>query len=101
LIKRFLDVLRKVSYFEKGAFWQKQTHLYEKPFYMIDYALAQVCALQIYAKLQIDFDAASQDYLKICKEGGRLSFLEIVKLGGLKNPFLPETLENVFANYGL
>lgn len=85
-----------LSYFEKGAFWQKQTHLYERPFYMIDYALAQVCALQIYTKSQKDFGAAFQDYLKICTAGGCLSFLEIVKLGGLKNPFLPETLEKVF-----
>ncbi|MBO4538298.1 MAG: M3 family oligoendopeptidase, partial [Erysipelotrichaceae bacterium] len=35
---------------EKGCWWYQQGHIFESPFYYIDYCLAQVCALQFWVK---------------------------------------------------
>ncbi|CAM2839719.1 M3 family oligoendopeptidase [Hathewaya histolytica] len=75
------------DFLNRGGFWFKQSHIFQTPFYYIDYTLAQVCALQFWVKSREDREKAWEDYLKICKVGGSKSFLEIVELGNLKNPF--------------
>lgn len=35
---------------EKGCWWFQQGHIFESPFYYVDYTLAQVCALQFWAR---------------------------------------------------
>ena len=80
---------------EAGARWQQQAHIYNSPFYYIDYTLAQVCALQFWVKMQDDYKGAWQDYLKLCKLGGSFSFLKLVEMAGLKSPFEDGTIEEV------
>ena len=46
--------LEDVAFFAKGAWWQKQHHIYSMPFYYIDYCIAQVCALQYKIWMQKD-----------------------------------------------
>lgn len=72
---------------EKGCYWYRQGHIFKDPFYYIDYVLAQLCALQFKRLSEENFSDAWDRYLKICKIGGRLSFLEIVKAAGLNSPF--------------
>ena len=43
--------------------------------------------MNFYEKMQEDFDIAWNDYLKICKLGGKYSFFDLVKAGNLPNPF--------------
>lgn len=81
------------AYLEEGGFWQSQRHIYESPFYYIDYTLAQVCAIQYWKKFQENRKSAWPDYLKLCKAGGSAAFLELVKMGGLESPFDPDVLE--------
>jgi M3 family oligoendopeptidase len=81
------------AYLEEGGFWQCQRHIYESPFYYIDYTLAQVCAIQYWDKFKEDRGSAWPDYLKLCKAGGSAPFLELVKIGGLESPFDPGVLE--------
>ncbi|MCL1631030.1 M3 family oligoendopeptidase [Sporolactobacillus sp. CPB3-1] len=76
-----------IDFLEKGGFWQRQGHIYESPFYYIDYTLAQVCAFEFWKKSQEDYDSAWKDYLKLCGLGGSKSFLELVKSAGLESPF--------------
>jgi M3 family oligoendopeptidase len=76
-----------VPYLESGAFWQKQSHIFNSPFYYIDYTLAQICALQFWIKDQKNHDRAWRDYVKLCKAGGSKSFLDLVKLAKLRSPF--------------
>lgn len=78
---------------ESGAFWQKQGHIYEDPFYYIDYTLAQICAFQFLKKSQENREKAWQDYMDLCKLGGSKSFLELVKAANLKSPFEEGTVE--------
>lgn len=94
----------------EGRSWQFQRHIYESPFYYIDYALAQTCALQYWARSEQDRTQAFQDYLRICDVGGSQSFLQIVQTGNLMSPFQAGCLQGVvsqahtwleehFANY--
>ncbi|WP_338753791.1 M3 family oligoendopeptidase [Bacillus sp. FJAT-52991] len=76
-----------ISYLESGGFWQRQGHIYDVPFYYIDYTLAQVCALQFWKRMDEDREAAWKDYVEICQIGGSLSFTEIVRKANLISPF--------------
>lgn len=75
------------DFLENGGFWQQQGHIYKVPFYYIDYTLAQICALQFWKRNQDNPDAAWQDYLHLCKQGGSKSFTELVKEANLISPF--------------
>jgi M3 family oligoendopeptidase len=79
----------------RGGFWFRQSHIFSTPFYYIDYTLAQVCAFQFWIKSQQDRDTTWQDYLKLCKQGGSKSFLELVKLARLKNPFEEGCIDSI------
>ncbi|PHK97970.1 M3 family oligoendopeptidase [Neolewinella marina] len=70
-----------------GTFWQSQGHIFSVPFYYIDYCLAQICAFQFLLKDEADHESAWADYVKLCEAGGSRSFLELVELAGLENPF--------------
>ncbi len=76
-----------IPFAEKGGFWQKQGHIYKSPFYYIDYTLAQLCAFQFLFKAEQDQEKAFRDYVRLCKAGGSMSFLELVDYAGLKSPF--------------
>jgi oligoendopeptidase F len=84
-----------LEYPSRGGFWQGQLHIYSAPFYYIDYVLAQTCALQIWKKSRENREHALQDYMAICPPGGSQSFLQLVKIGGLRNPFEPGVLSGI------
>jgi M3 family oligoendopeptidase len=75
------------DHLEAGRFWQKQSHIFNSPFYYIDYTLAQICAFQFWMRDRHDHRSAWRDYVKLCKAGGSHSFVELVKLAGLRSPF--------------
>ena len=80
---------------EQGRHWQFQRHIYESPFYYIDYTLASTCAMQYLRWYQDNPREALTSYLKVCDIGGSKPFLGIVEDGGLRSPFSPGTLEEV------
>lgn len=75
------------DFYNRGGFWFKQGHIFQVPFYYIDYTLAQVCAFQFWIKSHENRENAWKDYLALCKEGGSKPFLELLKVANLKNPF--------------
>jgi len=77
------------EFLQEGRFWQKQSHIFNVPFYYIDYALAQICAFQFWKKDREDHAAAWSDYVKLCDVGGSRPFLQLVELAGLQSPFEP------------
>ncbi|WP_156292022.1 M3 family oligoendopeptidase [Oceanobacillus salinisoli] len=85
------------SYLEAGGFWQRQGHIYEVPFYYIDYTLAQICAFQFWKRNQENHEDAWNDYLNLCKLGGSKPFLELVAAAGLRSPFEEGTVESVIS----
>ncbi len=72
---------------EEGGWWYRQGHVFQSPFYYIDYTLAQVCAFQFWDRQYRRDPKAFEDYLHLCSLGGSLSFLKLVKEAGLKSPF--------------
>ena len=66
-----------------------------KLFYYIDYTLAQVCAQQFWIKDQESHENAWNDYYRLCCQGGSKSFLELLKVANLKNPFIDGTVKYV------
>lgn len=83
------------NYLEIGGFWQKQLHIYEMPFYYIDYTLAQICAFQYLVLSLKDRKKAWDSYLKLCKAGGSKSFLGLLELAGLDSPFKDGSVEKI------
>ncbi len=75
------------DFLERGGWWFQQMHIFEIPFYYIDYTLAQICALQFWKKANENREQAWDDYLRLCIAGGTKSFLELVKVANLKSPF--------------
>lgn len=75
------------DYLEHGNYWHQQLHIFGRPFYYIDYALAQVCALQFWKKMMDDREAAWKDYLHLCKLAGTMSFVDLVREANLISPF--------------
>jgi len=78
-----------------GGIWQGQLHIYQMPFYYIDYTLAQTCAFQFWIKSEADKKSAWNNYITLCRAGGSLSFTKLVELAKLKSPFKDGCLEEV------
>lgn len=74
-------------FFSAGRYWQRQQHIYNSPFYYIDYCIAQTCAFQYKVKMDEDYKAAWESYLKLCKLSASDFFTGLVKQVGLDNPF--------------
>lgn len=81
------------SFMEKGTYWYRQGHIFGSPFYYIDYTLAQVCAFQYWIRNHENHEEAWASYLKLCKLGGSLGFVELMKQADLKSPFVDGTIK--------
>ena len=85
----------EVDDLKEGIFWFRQGHIFNSPFYYIDYTLAQVCAFQFWIKSQENREKAWDEYLALCKLGGSKPFFELMKAANLKNPFEQGTIASV------
>lgn len=83
------------AFLESGGFWMKQSHIFEMPFYYIDYTLAQICAFQFWHKSRTQNGQVFNDYLKLCRAGGSMPFLELVQYANLKSPFNEDSVGEV------
>ena len=67
--------------------WQRQMHLFEVPFYYIEYGIAQLGALGIWKNSQSDFNGAVENYKKALQLGYAKSIPEIYKTAGITFDF--------------
>ena len=86
-----------IPFYGEGRAWQRQAHFYKMPFYYIDYCLAQTVALQFWAMIREDRDAAWQTYMNYTKLGGSMVFTDLLTQAGLESPFDPACLKNIAA----
>ncbi len=82
-------------FYGEGRAWQRQTHIYERPFYYIDYCLAQTAALEFWVIMQKDRKEAFERYMKLVKLGGRETFGGLLAAAGLDTPFGDSALKTV------
>ena len=83
------------TYLENGGFWQRQGHIFNSPFYYIDYTLAQICAFQFWKRSRENQEEAWADYVRLCKLGGSMSFTKLVKEANLISPFEDGCVQSV------
>ncbi|MBS0639842.1 MAG: M3 family oligoendopeptidase [Proteobacteria bacterium] len=84
-----------LGYPAKGGRWQAKQHIYNSPFYYIDYTLAQCCALQFWVRARRDGREALDAYVRLCGQGGSMPFQDLVRSAGLVSPFAPGALADV------
>lgn len=73
--------------------WQKQLHLFECPFYYIEYGIAQIGALQVWANFKKDPKKAIDDLFKAESLGCSRPIPELFAAANIKFDFKPKTLE--------
>ena len=100
--KAYLDLEKKyrpylsfegIPYLEEGTRWQYQMHIYESPFYYIDYCLAQTVAIHFLVRSRENYDEALRSYLDFARKGGTKPFSRLVKEAGIPSPFEDGSLD--------
>jgi len=82
---------------EFGNAWQKQLHLFEVPFYYIEYAIAQLGAIAIYKNYKENPNKALQQYLDALALGYTKPMNEIYETAGIKFDFSVDYVEELAA----
>ncbi len=70
-----------------AALWQKQLHLYEVPFYYIEYGMAQLGAIAVWRNYKQNPTKAIDQYIEALKLGYTKSIGEIYKAAGIEFNF--------------
>ena len=73
--------------------WQKQLHIFECPFYYIEYGIAQIGALQVWANFRKDPKKAIDDLFRAESLGSSRPLPELFAAANIKFDFTPKTLE--------
>ena len=87
-------------FYGEGKGWQRQFHIYENPFYYIDYCLAQTAALEFWVIMQDNYEEAWERYMRLVRKAGTLTFTELLQTAGLRSPFDEECLRGVAETAG-
>ena len=81
--------------YEEGNLWLRQSHIFQTPFYYIDYTLAQVVAFQFLVEMHKNQPRAWAKYNRLCKMGGKYPFTELLNHAHLRNPFEDGSLKKI------
>ncbi len=88
----------------KDYLWQKQLHLYEVPFYYIEYGMAQLGAIAVWRNYKLDKKKGLDGYMNALKLGYTKSIPEIYKAANIKFDFskgyIKELMEFVIGELG-
>ena len=85
-----LEAFRAIS-------WQKQLHLFEVPFYYVEYAIAQLGAIAVWKNYKKDPKKGFADYLAALKLGYTKPIKEIYKTAGIKFDFSQAYIHELIA----
>lgn len=70
--------------------WQKQLHLFEVPFYYIEYGIAQLGAIGLWMQFKENKEQAISNYINALQLGGTKTLPELYKAAGLSFDFSPD-----------
>jgi oligoendopeptidase F len=73
--------------------WQRQLHLFEVPFYYIEYGIAQLGAIGMWMQYKQDKQQALDNYCNALSMGGTKTLPELYKIAGLEFDFSPEKIK--------
>ncbi|HET9057534.1 MAG TPA: M3 family oligoendopeptidase [Chitinophagaceae bacterium] len=75
--------------------WQKQLHLFEVPFYYIEYGIAQLGAIGMWMQFMKNNKNALSNYLNALSLGGTRTLVELFETAGLKFDFSPVYIKSL------
>ena len=75
--------------------WQRQLHLYEVPFYYIEYGIAQLGAIGMWMQYRNNPEKAMDNYCAALALGGTRTLPELYKTAGLEFDFSPEKIKGL------
>ncbi len=94
LTKRFAPELDLTGLEESDRqSWQKKLHIYEVPFYYIEYGIAQLGALQVWTNALEDYTQAVAQYRHGLSLGGSRPLPELFDAAGCKFDFTEQTFK--------
>ncbi len=89
------DVEGLVLLDDYGGQWVQIAHMFEQPFYVIDYSLAQVVCLQLNEAANENWETARDLYMGFLLDNQELDLRTRLKTAGLADPFEKETLGGI------
>jgi oligoendopeptidase F len=75
--------------------WHRQLHLYEVPFYYIEYGIAQLGAIGLWQQYKQNPEAAINNYIMALKLGGTKTLPELFKAAGLQFDLSPAHIQQL------
>lgn len=75
--------------------WQRQLHLFEVPFYYIEYGIAQLGAIGLWKQFRQDKEAALDNYMKALSLGGTKKLPALFETAGLKFDLSAEHIQHL------
>ena len=75
--------------------WQRQLHLFEVPFYYIEYGIAQLGAIGLWRQYKQNPDMAINNYINSLSKGGTLTLPQLFESAGLKFDFSPSHISEL------
>jgi oligoendopeptidase F len=79
----------------RSTSWQRQLHLFEVPFYYIEYGIAQLGAIGMWRQFKNDKEKALDNYMKALSLGGTRTLPELYEAAGLKFDFSPSHIKEL------
>ncbi len=76
-------------------YWQKQLHLFEVPFYYIEYGIAQLGAIGLWMQYKKNPEQALDNYMNALSLGGTKTLPELYRAAGLKFDFSPDNIKTL------
>jgi len=73
----------------RANLWQKQLHLFEVPFYYIEYGIAQLGAIAMWRQYRENKEQAMDNYMKALSLGYTKTLGELYKTAGIRFDFSP------------
>ena len=81
----------------RAHLWHRQLHIFEVPFYYVEYGIAQLGALQVWTRSLKDRKTALDGYLNGLKQGGAKPLPDLFAAAGISFDFSAETLAPLMA----
>jgi len=97
ILKEFQDDVIDYSGLEtyRSNAWQRQLHLFEVPFYYIEYGIAQLGAIGMWMQYRNNKEQALDNYCTALSLGGTKTLPELYKAAGLEFGFAPEKIKTL------
>lgn len=77
----------------RSNLWQKQLHLFEVPFYYIEYGIAQLGAIGMWMQFKNNRQLAIDNYCNALALGGTKTLPQLFETAGLQFDFSPEKIK--------